>query len=298
MRLIGKTNIDFLARRRLAFLFSGLIIAVGLISLFIRGEANLGIDFTGGSLVQLKFEQPVSTEQVRAHLSEINLGKSIIQLFDEGQGVIIRASGDVGKKIVGQLGDAFLGNQFTVERTEMVGPAMGRDLRRSAIWAFFFALIGILIYISYRFEFKFAVAAIIALFHDVLITVGLFSLTGRELSMPVVAALLTIVGYSLNDTIVVFDRIRENIKLTPQGDYQTIVNVSINQTLSRTVLTSLTTFAVVLSLYILGGVVIRDFAFALIVGVIVGTYSSIFVASPVLIEWQLNKDRTYRAKRT
>ena len=286
MRLIGKTNIDFLAKGRLAFCFSGLVIVVGLISLLFRGEANLGIDFTGGSLVQLKFEQPLSTEEIRAPLSEIGLGKSIIQLFDEDRGVIIRASGDVGKEVVDKLGDAFLENRFEVERREMVGPAMGKDLRRSAILALFFALIGILIYISYRFEFRFAVAAIIALLHDVLITVGLFSLTGRELSMPVVAALLTIVGYSLNDTIVIFDRIRENVKQMSREKYQTIVNSSINQTLSRTLLTSLTTLIAVVSLYLLGGEVIRDFAFALIIGVIVGTYSSIFVASPILIEWQ------------
>ncbi len=298
MRLIGETNIDFLSKRKFTFLLSGLVITVGIISLFIRGEANLGIDFTGGSLVQLKFEQRVSTEAVRAHLSEIDLGKSIIQLFDDGRGAIIRASGDVGKEIIDKLDGAFLENRFEVKRREMVGPTMGKDLRRNAILALLFALIGILIYISYRFEFRFAVAAIIALFHDVLITVGLLSLTGRELSMPVFAALLTIVGYSLNDTIVVFDRIRENIKFMTRDDYQTIINFSINQTLSRTILTSFTTFIVVLLLYLLGGVVIQDFAFALVVGVIVGTYSSIFVASPILIEWQLNKARTYGAKRT
>lgn len=289
MKLIGKTNIDFLSKRKLAFLFSGLVITIGVISLFIRGEANLGIDFTGGSLVQLKFEQRVSTEVLRAHLSEIDLGKSIIQLFDDGRGTIIRASGDVGKEIIDKLGGVFLENRFEVERREMVGPTMGKDLRRNAILALLFALVSILIYISCRFEFKFAVASIIALFHDVLITVGLFSLTGRELSMPVFAALLTIVGYSLNDTIVVFDRIRENIKFMPRENYQTIINSSINQTLSRTLLTSLTTFIVVLLLYLLGGIVIRDFAFALIVGIIVGTYSSIFVASPILVEWQSKK---------
>ena len=289
MKLIGKTHIDFLTKRRLAFCFSGLFIAAGLLSLFVRGEANLGIDFVGGSLVQLEFEQGVSTERLRASLAEIGREKSIIQLFDEDRGVIIRASGDVGKEVIDKLSQTFSENQFIVKRTEMVGPAMGKDLRRSAIWALLLALGGILVYISYRFEFRFAVASIIALFHDVLITVGLFSLTGRELSMPVMAALLTIIGYSLNDTIVIFDRIRENIKLNPQEDYQAVINDSINQTLSRTLLTSLTTLIAVVSFYLLGGEVIRDFAFALIVGVIVGTYSSIFIASPVLIEWQLKQ---------
>ncbi|HEA47046.1 MAG TPA: protein translocase subunit SecD [bacterium] len=287
--LIGSTRIDFINKRKIAFALSIILIIVGLVAFGLRREKNFGIDFRGGSLVQLRFASPVSADEGRRALSEIGLGTSTIQQFDAGRGMIIRSTKDAVTPIINKLSQVFKLKE--VQRQEMVGPEVGKDLRKAALLALFWALIGILIYIAWRFEFKFAIAAIIALFHDVLITIGAFSLTGREFSLPVIAALLTIVGYSLNDTIVVFDRIRRNTKILKKESYEAMVNISINQTLSRTLLTSLTTLVVVLSLFFLGGEVIHDFAFALLVGIIVGTYSSIFVASPILVAWQKRSRR-------
>lgn len=294
--LVGPTRIDFINRRKIAFAFSIILILVGLVSFVLKGEEkllgikkNFGIDFRGGSLVQLRFASPVSANEGRKALGEIGLGASTIQQFDAGRGMIIRSDRDAAAPIIDKFSQVF--ELEEVQRQEMVGPEVGKDLRKAAFLALSCALIGILIYIAWRFEFKFAIAAIIALFHDVLITIGAFSLTGREFSLPVIAALLTIVGYSLNDTIVVFDRIRSNTKILGKESYPVMVNTSINETLSRTLLTSLTTLIVVLSLFFLGGEVIHDFAFALLVGIIVGTYSSIFVASPILVAWQKRSRR-------
>jgi len=299
VQFIGVPRIGFVRRRKLAFIISGLVILIGMASFFLRGEKKYGIDFTGGTLVQRSFREPVSVKDVRRALSEIGLGRSKIQEFNDGQGVIIRAP--LGKNYVktGKLIDDKLKETFKglllggpqAGRTEMVGPTVGKELRRKAILALTLTFVFVVIYIAWRFEFKFGIAAIIALLHDVLITAGIFALTGREFSLPIIAALLTIIGYSLNDTIVIFDRIRENLKLMRREKYETIIDVSLNQTLSRTLLTSGTTILVVLSLYFLGGEIIRDFAFTLLIGIIVGTYSSIFVASPILVEWKnrLNK---------
>ncbi len=286
-------HIHFAEKRKLAFVLSGLVILVGMVSFVQRGEDKYGIDFTGGTLVQRSFREVVPVEKIRGAIAEVGL-ETRIQQIDGGRGVIIRTElGEdyvhmahlVDDKLKAALGGVFIDDP-RVNRTEMVGPVVGRELRRSAIWALSIALILIVIYVAWRFEFKFGIAAILALLHDVLITAGLFALTGREFSLPVIAALLTVIGYSLNDTIVVFDRIRENLKPMRKERYETIIDTSINQTLSRTLLTSLTTFLVVLSLFLLGGEIIRDFAFALMVGIVVGTYSSIFIASPVLVEWQ------------
>jgi preprotein translocase SecF subunit len=183
------------------------------------------------------------------------------------------------------MADRFGADQFEVRREELVGPKIGHELGKNAIWAVVIGLGAILVYVAFRFEFRFAVAAVAALFHDVLVTVGIFSLTDKEISLAVVAALLTIVGYSLNDTIVVFDRIREDLRKYHRERFEGVINASINETLSRTIMTSLTTLIVVLFLFFLGGEVLRDFSFALIIGIIVGTYSSVFVASPILVEW-------------
>ncbi len=251
-----------------------------------RGRENLGIDFAGGTLQELRFEKPVSVDKVRGVLKEINLGDSPIQQYKDKRDILIRTSAGTTDRIIDKFRTALPENSFEILRVETVGPAVGRDLTGKAIKALVFALIGICIYISFRFEFRFAIAAIVALFHDILIAAGALSLTGREFSVPVIAALLTVVGYSINDTIVVFDRIREDLRLMRQAKYQEIINVSINQTLSRTLLTSLTTLLVVSALFFLGGTVINDFAFVLLVGVIVGTYSSIFVACPILVDWR------------
>lgn len=284
-QLVGPTNIDFIARRKVAYLFSALAIAGGLFAFTLRGRANFGIDFTGGTLQQFKFQRPVAAEELRQALSEIDLGDAQIQHFGEGDEVIVRTDAEAGQAIKQKFEEAFRDNKFELLRIEKVGPAVGGQLRRKAMFALLYALLGICLYITFRFEFKFAVAAIIALFHDVLVTVGVFGLAGREISLPVIAALLIIVGYSLNDTIVIFDRIREETKLMRKADYPTVVNTSLNRTLARTLLTSLTTLLVVAALYLFGGQVINDFAFALLIGVGVGTYSSVFVASPILVEW-------------
>lgn len=289
MRFFGTTHIDFVKRRRTAFVLSALLIVAGLISLAIKGGPDLSIDFEGGILLHLVFEKPVSTETLRSAIEKAGYGKAEIQNFKRGNEVLIRAAvdeeGDVTENIKAALKTGLPDNPFEVGREEIVGPKIGQELGRKAVWAVIASLAAILIYVSLRFEFRFAVAAVAALFHDVLVTVGMFSITGREISLGVVAALLTVVGYSLNDTIVVFDRIREDLRKYHKHKYDDVINASINETLSRTVMTSLTTLIVVLFLFFMGGQVLRDFSFALLVGVVVGTYSSIFVASPILVEW-------------
>ena len=290
MQILKDTHFDFVGKRKLAFLVSAGLILIGIISLLAHGGPAFSIDFSGGTLLQIQFEQDLSVEEVRSSLDKIGWGDSEIQKFGQGAEFLIRVKKQalgtqVGDQIKAALTQDFPDNRFEVRREEKVGPKIGQELKGKAIRAIFFALILILIYISWRFEFKFAVGAIVALFHDVLITVGIFSLLNKEISLAIVAALLTIVGYSLNDTIVVFDRIREDLAIMRGKSYEKIINASINQTLSRTIITSVTTLMVVICLFVLGGEVIRDFAFALMIGVIVGTYSSIFVASPVLIEW-------------
>lgn len=290
MQILKGTHLDFVSKRKIAFLVSAGLILVGIISLIAHGGPAFSIDFAGGTLLQIQFEKDLSVQEIRNSLDKIGWGDAEIQKFGKGKEFLIRVKKqEVGTKVSDQIKAAltrdFPDNEFEVRREEKVGPKIGEELKGKAVLAILYAMIGILIYISWRFEFKFAVGAIAALFHDVLITVGIFSLLNKEISLAIVAALLTIVGYSLNDTIVVFDRIREDVALMRGQSYEAIINASINQTLSRTIITSFTTLMVVICLFVLGGEVIRDFAFALMVGVIVGTYSSIFVASPVLIEW-------------
>ena len=285
LQFIGKSNINFIGRRKITYLISLVLIIAGVFSFVSRGSKNFGVDFTGGTIQQFRFQHPVSLDRARDSLLDVGLAGSPIQQFGGDKEIIIRTFSDSSNIVESKFKEVFSDNPFQVMRVDKVGPAVGEDLRKKAIQALIFALIGICIYISFRFEFRFAIAAIIALFHDVIISVGAIALTGREISLPVIAALLTIVGYSINDTIVVFDRIREDRRLMRKADRKTIINTSINQTLSRTLLTSLTTLLVVLALYLLGGEVINDFAFVLLVGVLVGTYSSIFIASPVLIDW-------------
>jgi len=285
MQFFSQPNIQFVKIRRLAYCFSALVIATGMIFFAQRGARNYGIDFTGGTLQQFRFEEVVPVQDVREVLAKAGLGESAIQQFGEGKELIVRSFSGKTDAIIEGLTQRFGTGSFEVMRVEAVGPAVGEDLRRAAIKAMIFAMIGICIYISFRFEFRFAITAIIALIHDVLVAVGMLAITGREISLPVIAALLTIVGYSINDTIVLFDRIREDRKFMRKASQEEIINTSINQTLSRTTLTSLTTLLVVLALFLFGGKVINDFSFVLLIGVIVGTYSSIFIASPLLIDW-------------
>ena len=287
-------NIDLIGKMKIAAAASLLVVIISILSLILHGGPNLGIDFAGGTLVQIKFSQETSADRIRDSLKTIDLGNSVIQRFgyhDNNEFLIkteksSSALKGLSNKIEEALNSSYNNGDFEIRRVEVVGPKVGKDLREKGMLAMLYAVIGILIYVTWRFELRYAVGAVIALLHDVLITVGIFSLLGKEFTLPIIAALLTIIGYSLNDTIVVFDRIRENIKGTRKQPLKDIVNSSINQVMSRTVLTSFTTLLVVLALFIFGGAVIHDFAFALLIGVLIGTYSSIFIASPTILVWE------------
>ncbi|MFQ5673841.1 MAG: protein translocase subunit SecF [Nitrospinales bacterium] len=286
------SRIDFLGKSRPALAFSALLIVIGFVSIAMHGGLRYGIDFAGGTLVQLQFKNPPAIEEIRQGLKAIGMGDSTIQEFGSKRDILIRverAKGKleaVGSKIRKSLGETMNIEDIIVERVEMVGPKVGKDLREKAALSIIYASIGIVLYISWRFEFKYAIAAIVALLHDVSITMGVFSMLDKEFTLVVVAAFLTIIGYSLNDTIVVFDRIRENLRRRSKESLQAIINMSINQTLSRTLLTSGTTLIVVFALFVLGGEIIHDFSFALLVGIVIGTYSSIFIASVFLVIWE------------
>jgi preprotein translocase subunit SecF len=340
-------NINFIGKRKLAFVFSIVMLTISIGSLILHGGPRLGIDFQGGTLIQVKFLTPVKIEAVKTGLNSVGLGKSSVQQFGEPQDneYLIRTESsvmttegfttDVKKAL-----EAETAGTAEIRRVEMVGPQVGQDLREKALFAMFYALLFITIYISGRFELKwllsggvavaligaiylftlfnvsipflivaalivtiilfwflelkYAMGAIVALIHDVTITVGLFSIFDKEFTLAIIAALLTIIGYSLNDTIIIFDRIRENLRKYHKKPLEVILNRSINETLSRTILTSVTTLFVVVTLFIIGGGIIHDFAFALIVGIAVGTYSSVFVASPILLAWQGKQTRKKR----
>tara|TARA_B100000686_G_C16792550_1_gene979817 strand:- start:1692 stop:2588 length:897 start_codon:yes stop_codon:yes gene_type:complete len=291
MKLLKETNIDFLSMRKFGFVISGSFILAGIVSLLLQGGPALSIDFTGGTLAQIQFNQPPDIGKVRSALDKMNIGVGEVQTFGAPNEILIRLQVDNSKndpavELKKALQSEFPTEKLDFRRIEKVGPKIGSELKGKALFAIITAIIGILIYISIRFEFRFAIGAIAALVHDVLITLGIFSILNYEISLSIIAAFLTIVGYSLNDTIVVFDRVRENLKKLKTLDQESIFNKSINDSLSRTVITSFTTFLVVSILYIAGGEVIRYFAFAMIIGVLVGTYSSIYVASPVVVLWQ------------
>lgn len=295
MDLFVNADYDFLKVRRSAYIVSVALILVGIISLIMHGGPNYSIDFEGGLMMRISFEEPVDIGELRQVIAEATQRiPEVTRDIDEVGNYIIRIEeleAEVGLESAGQiqtlLEQAFQNNLLTIRSVDEVGPKVGAELRTKAIWAVLWALLGILIYISWRFELRFAVVSVMTLFHDVLLVLGLFSIMNIEISLVIVGALMTIVGYSLNDTIVVLDRIREDLKRYRQEKYDWIINKAINETLSRTVVTSVTTFMVVFILWIAGGSVIHDFAFALMAGVIIGTYSSIFVAAPLLAEWQL-----------
>ena len=290
-----KTHFDFMGKIKGAMVLSGIVILIGLGSIAVSGGLKYGIDFAGGTLVQLHFKSPPDIEVIRDGLKTIGLGESTIQEFGSKKDILIRVERSeekleaVGAMIKRSLSGEFNIDEITLERVEMVGPKVGRDLREKALLSILYAIIGIVIYISWRFEFQYAIAAIIALIHDVLVTMGAFSIFDKEFTLVIIAAFLTIIGYSLNDTIVVFDRIRENLRRRGKSSLSEIINSSINQTLSRTLLTSGTTLLVVVALFFFGGEIIHDFSFALLIGVFVGTYSSIFIASVFLVYWASRK---------
>ena len=312
------TRIDFIGRRRIAALISISVIVIVLLSLFFRG-LNLGIDFTGGTLVEVSYSSSVNTEEVRTNLRRSGLDGVVVQYFGTSRDVLIRLPADPevdaaesSSLIISSLREPYgetlaessendsqrcvfqdgTTGDCTVQmrRGEFVGPQVGGELTEKGGLAMLYALIGILAYVAWRFEWRFAFGAVIALVHDVVVTVGIFSLLGLEFSLPVLAAVLAVIGYSLNDTIVVFDRIRENFRKMRKGTIVEIMNSAINQTLRRTLLTSLTTLLVVVTLILLGGEIIKGFAVALFIGILVGTYSSIFVASPVVLSLRITRD--------
>ncbi|RCW43784.1 MULTISPECIES: protein translocase subunit SecF [unclassified Halanaerobium] len=280
---------DILGKRKIWYSISTVVIAVGLIFLLING-LNLGIDFQGGTLLEFKFDHAVTTDQIRTILEEIDIaaGSKIQQTTERDiHGVLIRAQELSSEEII-KVEEALHSEIPSTEmlRTEMVGPLIGKELRINALLAMLVASIGIVAYISYRFEFRFAAVSIITLMHDILITLGIFAIIGKEVNTPFVAALLTIIGYSINDTIVIFDRIRENMKLMHRTPFIELANKAVVDTLPRSINTSLTTLITILAIYFFGGTSIRTFMLALFVGMFAGTYSSIFVASPLLVTWQ------------
>ena len=290
------TNIDFVGKRKLALIISAILILIGFASLIVKGGPEYGIDFAGGTLVQVQFSKATDAVEVKKALSGLDLGSPVVQHFGEDQDEFLirveKTSAELkgfSSEIKAALEQTYEAGNVDVRRVEMVGPQVGKDLRSKGLKAILYAMLGILVYVSWRFEFRFAVGAIIALVHDVMITLAAFSVFGKEIDLPIIAAFLAIIGYSLNDTIIVYDRIRENLGKHNKESFSFVVNRSVNETLSRTLLTSGTTLLVVLALFVLGGGVIHNFAFAMLIGVLVGTYSSIFVASPLLIFWDERK---------
>ena len=286
MRLFNNTNIDFLEKSTIAKFLSMALIIAGLASLAMKGGPELSIDFTGGTIAQLQFDKAVDVSELRTKLAENGFENSEIITFGSPNEVLIKTQfSGANSELESNLRTA-IKSEFQVRRVESVGPKIGKELQSDALSAILLSLLMILIYISFRFDRFYAYGSVVALIHDVLITMGVFSLLSIEIDLTIVAAFLTIVGYSLNDTIVVFDRIRENVIKHARESLDTIVNISLNSTFGRTIVTSLTTFVVVLSLFLFGGEVIKNFAFALIVGIFVGTYSSIYVASPVMMYFE------------
>jgi preprotein translocase subunit SecF len=289
MKIFKETNIQFVKYIKMAISISTICILIGIISVvFFRG-LNYGIDFTGGTLIQVQFDHNVTTAEIRNALATVNLENSMIQKSVGMNEYIIRIAQDNStENIPAQIStglNTLKETTYEIRRTEQVGPKIGKELRTATVWAIIWALVVIGIYISIRFQFRFAIGAVVALIHDVLFTLGVFSVTHLEISLTTIAAFLTIVGYSLNDTIVIYDRVRENMKIMRSENITTIVNRSINETLSRTIITAFTTFIVVLVLSFTSGE-IQVFAIAMMIGVIVGTYSSIYIAGPIVISLQ------------
>ncbi len=287
-------NVNFVGHIKGALIFSLIVIGISLISLIIKGGPRYGIDFEGGTLVQVKFFEKVDISEVRIALDDLTFEGLSVQEFGEKEAneyliTMTKTTGELeglSENVKIALNNKFGRESLEVRRVEMVGPKVGKDLRRKGMLAVTFSLLGMLMYIWWRFELRFGVGAIICLIHDVIITLGALSLTNKAVDLPIIAALLAVVGYSVNDTIIISDRIRENLKKMSRGRLRDIVNKSINQTLSRTCITAGTTLMVVIALFSLGGEVIHDFAFTLLVGICIGTYSSIFIASPLLIVWE------------
>lgn len=309
IELLKKTKIDFMGKRYYTFAISGILSIIGIIAIIqvYRGAANLGIDFTGGTAIQVKFEKPFNLHEVRNALEDSGLKDFDLQDMPAEKKLLIRVKrkGETTgspepvsgpEKITGILSAKFPDQKLIVDSTTEIGPKVGARLRRDAIWAIMAAIAGLLIYIAWRFQFRFSIGATIATLHDVLAVLGLFYIMNREINLIIVSALLAIAGYSLTDTVVVFDRIRENLKTRLKDTAEIVINQSINEVLSRTIITSFTTLLAALSIFFFGGEVVHDFSLAMIMGIAVGTYSSIFVASPVLMIWKSKKGKGHFKK--
>ncbi|MBI3608008.1 MAG: protein translocase subunit SecF [Nitrospirae bacterium] len=291
--LLGKTNIDFIGKRNYAFIFSGILAILGVTTIvqIERGQANTGIDFAGGTAVQLQFQQSVHLDDARALLEREGVPDAELQQFTEGNKLLVRVKKQTtiqektADRLVEVFRKGFASNPFVVDSTTEIGPTVGAKLQQDAVKAIAIAMLGIILYIALRFEFRFGVAAAVATFHDVLAVLGVMWLLDKEINLLIVTALLTLAGYSLTDTVVVFDRIRESLRTRRRDALEHVINQGINQVLSRTIVVSLTVFLVLLALFFFGGEVIHDFSLALLLGVVIGTYSSIFVASPLLLLW-------------
>lgn len=302
MDILKNTKFDFIGKRYYAFIFSAILALMGIIAaVFIPlGKANLGIDFTGGVAMQLKFEKPFAMENARKALDKAGFKDAELQQVAGGSQLLVRLKNTEGElkatsdKLTGALAQNFADNKFIVESTTAVGPTVGKKLQKDALWAVGISLLGILIYVAWRFELIFGIAAVIATFHDVLAVLGIFYIMNKEINLLIITALLTLAGYSLTDTVVVFDRIRENLRKRGKEVLEGLINRSINEVLSRTIVTSGTVLLVLVALLIAGGEVIHDFSLALFLGVMVGTYSSIFVASPLLLLWKGKRGRLIR----
>lgn len=297
MELISKTRIDFIGKRKVTFIISSIIAIVGIIGIIqiARNAANMGIDFSGGTSVQLSFAQPIPLEHARTVLANNGLKEASLQQIKEGNKLLIKVgktsltTGKVADTIKELFQKELAGNSFVVESSTEIGPSIGDKLKKDTLVAVGISMIGIVIYIAWRFDFKFGVGAIAATLHDVLAMVALFYVMNKEINLLFVTAVLTIAGYSLTDTVVVFDRIRENLNKGLDETKESLFNRSINEVLPRTVITSLTTFLAAISLFLFGGEVIHDFALALVAGVVIATYSSIFIASPIVAAWEARK---------
>ncbi|MBI5562870.1 MAG: protein translocase subunit SecF [Deltaproteobacteria bacterium] len=294
MDIWGETNIDFLGKRFIMFAISGILVVIGVIATIAipLGKANLGTDFAGGVAIQFRFERPLVIDEVRKLLADGGLKDASLQQFAEPNKLLIRfkkSGGDL-RETSKKIGEVFTrgmpANPYTVDSTSEVGPTVGKKLQKDALWAVGISMLGILIYVAWRFEFRFGVAAVAATFHDLFVVMGLLFIFNKEMNLLIITALLTLAGYSLTDTVVVFDRIRENMAKKTKEPVIPLINRSINEVLRRTIVTSLTTLISLVALLLIGGEVIHDFSLTLFVGILIGTYSSIFIASPILLFWK------------
>jgi len=293
LEILGKTNIDFMGKRKISFMFSSLMVLIGLVALvqIARGAANLGIDFAGGTAVQLKFDQAVRIDEARKALESNGVGNAELQEFGQDNKLLIRVKASTSieektaERVMAIFTKEFPDSKFVVDSTTEIGPTIGKKLQEDAIIAIAISFVGIILYVAARFELRFGVAAALSTFHDVLAVLGAFYIMDKEITLLVVTALLTLAGYSLTDTVVVFDRIRENLRSRRRDTEEVTINNAVNQVLSRTIVTSLTVVIVLIPLTLAGGEVLHDFSLALLGGVIFGTYSSVFVASPLLLLW-------------